>query len=65
MVTPLYNIKNTTIMSTSTSKNKTGDSTPTEGSKPASKELKTDFPMSEKDELKKAEEQMRKRAKGK
>lgn len=52
-------------MSISASKNKTGDSKPTESSKPASKELKTDFPMSEKDELKKAEEQMRKRAKGK
>ncbi|MDN3584317.1 hypothetical protein [Mucilaginibacter flavus] len=36
-------------------------STATQGSK----ELKTDFPMSEKDEIKKAEEQMRKQAKGK
>jgi hypothetical protein len=52
-------------MSTSAAKNKTGFSKPTEDSKPASKELKTDFPMSEKDELKKAEERMRKRAKGK
>jgi hypothetical protein len=52
-------------MSISASKNKTGDLKPTEGSKPASKELKTDFPMSEKDEVKKAEERMRKRAKGK
>ncbi|WP_295717286.1 hypothetical protein [Mucilaginibacter sp.] len=52
-------------MSILTSKNKTDGSKSTESSRPASKELKTDFPMSEKDELKKAEEQMRKRAKGK
>lgn len=33
--------------------------------KPAGEELKTDFPMSEKDEVKKAEERMKKQAKGK
>lgn len=32
---------------------------------PDKKELKTDFPMSEKDEVKKAEERMRKQMKGK
>jgi hypothetical protein len=33
--------------------------------KPAGEELKTDFPMSEKDEVKKAEERMKKQTKGK
>jgi hypothetical protein len=34
-------------------------------SKQAKNELKTDFPMSEKDEVKKAEERMKKQTKGK
>lgn len=46
--------------------NKTGTKKINPGTnKPGKQELKTDFPMSEKDEVKKAEERMRKQVKGK
>jgi hypothetical protein len=52
-------------MATSVS-NKTGAKKINPGTnKPDKQEIKTDFPMSEKDEVKKAEERMRKQMKGK
>ncbi|WP_184549625.1 hypothetical protein [Mucilaginibacter sp. FT3.2] len=52
-------------MATSAS-NKTGSKKASSNTgKSASEELKTDFPLSEKDEIKKAEQEMKQRAKGK
>jgi hypothetical protein len=62
MVAPLLQIQNPTIMKASTGK----ANTPKKEGSPAtqsSKELKTDFPISEKDEIKKAEDRMRKHIK--
>jgi hypothetical protein len=64
MVAPLLQIQNPTIMKASASTGKAN--TPKKEGSPAtqsSKELKTDFPISEKDEIKKAEDRMRKHIK--
>jgi len=46
--------------------NKTGSKKASSNTgKPTSEELKTDFPLSEKDEIKKSEQEMKQRAKGK
>lgn len=52
-------------MATSSSNKTENKKTIANPGKPAREELKTDIPMSEKDEVKKAEERMKKPAKGK
>jgi len=52
-------------MNTAASSNKTGAKRDTGKSKSSGEELKTEGPLSEKDEVKKAEEKTRKRTQGK